>query len=147
MSIKVVSEPPKEITYYEDAPDHDIEDQLTEKHVDDIVEIFQTPLTGAYNWDYDSADGRIRKLYRLGKELNWNAELDIDWDRTYPKTENPNDPMLNPFAGWEPFESMTHEEQIKFAWHNHSWTLSQFLHGEQGALLVASAASFLCANI
>jgi hypothetical protein len=33
---------------------------------------------------------------------------------------------------------MSPEEQLQFGWHNHAWTLSQFLHGEQGALLVAS---------
>ena len=45
----------------------------------DIVEIFQTPLTGSYNWDYTVQDNRIRKLYELGKELNWNVEEDVDW--------------------------------------------------------------------
>ena len=31
-----------------------------------IAEIFQTPLTGAYTWNYEEADRRLRKLYRLG---------------------------------------------------------------------------------
>ena len=38
----------------------------------DVVEIFQTPLTGSYNWDYTVQDNRIKKLYELGKRLNWN---------------------------------------------------------------------------
>ena len=45
----------------------------------DVVEIFQTPLTGSYNWDYTVQDNRIKKLYELGKELNWNVEVDVDW--------------------------------------------------------------------
>ena len=45
----------------------------------DIVEIFETPLTGSYNWDYTVQDNRIKKLYELGKQLNWNAEVDVDW--------------------------------------------------------------------
>ena len=32
-------------------------------------------------------DNRIKKLYELGKELNWNAEMDIDWDRPWPEQE------------------------------------------------------------
>ena len=44
-----------------------------------------TPLTGSYNWDYKVQDDRIKKLYDLGKELNWNAEMDIDWDRPWPE--------------------------------------------------------------
>jgi len=45
---------------------------------------------------------------------------------------------MNPFVGWEPFESMSDEEKLRFGWHNLAWMLAQFMHGEQGALLVAS---------
>ena len=135
MAIIKVTQPPQDIQWYDQ---NDLAARMTEREVDDICEIFQTPLTGHYNWDYDSADGRIRKLYRLGKELNWNAEVDVDWSKTFPKTEHPVDPIFNPFIGYEPFEKMTEQQKLDFAWHNQSWTLSQFLHGEQGALLVAS---------
>ena len=30
----------------------DIEDRMTSEHVEDVREIFNTPLTGSYNWDY-----------------------------------------------------------------------------------------------
>lgn len=141
MRIEKREQPPKEITYYQswDGPGHeDLEDQLTPEHVRDVVEIFNTPLTGHYNWDYSSADGRIRKLYRLGKELNWNADFDVDWSKTFPKSEPPMDQSFNPFRGWEPFESLSEQEQLRFGWHNLAWMLAQFMHGEQGALLVAS---------
>ncbi|MFP5440172.1 MAG: ferritin-like domain-containing protein [Gammaproteobacteria bacterium] len=137
MAMIHVKQPPQEIQWYDKAQD-DLASRMTEKHIDDICEIFKTPLTGHYNWDYDSADGRIRKLYRLGKELNWNAEVDVDWRKTFPKSEYPVDPMFNPFVGYEPFEKMSEQQKLDFSWHNQSWTLSQFLHGEQGALLVAS---------
>lgn len=141
MKIDRRDQSPTEVAIYEswDGPGHeDIEDKLTPEHVKDVVEIFQTPLTGHYNWDYSSADGRIRKLYRLGKELNWNAELDIDWNREFSKSEIPLDQNMNPFVGWEPFESMSEDEKLRFGWHNLAWMLAQFMHGEQGALLVAS---------
>lgn len=140
MKIRTLASPPETTNIYTswDGPGHDDEPKLTTQHVEDIVEIFQTPLTGHYNWDYSSADGRIRKLYRLGKELNWNAELDVDWSQTFPKSEAPLDQSLNPFNGWEPFESMPEDERKRFAWHNLAWMLAQFMHGEQGALLVAS---------
>ena len=50
----------------------------------DVVEIFQTPLTGAYNWDYTVQDNRVFKLYELGKKLNWNASVDVDWAPEFP---------------------------------------------------------------
>ena len=108
--------------------------------MEQIAEIFNTPLTGAYNWDYEEADQRIRKLYRLGKERNWNADTDLDWSRTFPRSELPmiQGAGFNPYEGWAPFEAMSPERSHEFGWHNHAWTLSQFLHGEQGALLVSS---------
>ena len=57
---------------------------LSEQEVTDVAEIFSTPLTGSYNWDYTVQDNRIKKLYELGKELNWNVEKDIDWNRPLP---------------------------------------------------------------
>lgn len=132
--------PPDDIRIYKswDGPGEDDSPRLSSKHVSDIVEIFQTPLTGHYNWDYTSADGRIRKLYRLGKTLNWNAELDVDWSISYPKSEQPFDQSMNPFKDWGPFMQMEDSEKLRFGWHNYAWMLAQFMHGEQGALLVAS---------
>ncbi len=141
MKITKVTTPPTQVSIYDnwDGPGHeDIEDKLSAKHVQDVVEIFQTPLTGHYNWDYSSADGRIRKLYKLGKELNWNADMDVDWSESFPKSEVPLDQSFNPFHGWETFDALSEEEKLRFGWHNLAWMLAQFVHGEQGALLVAS---------
>ncbi len=57
MKITNVTSPPTSVSIYEswDGPGaEDIEDKLTPGHVQDVVEIFQTPLTGHYNWDYSS---------------------------------------------------------------------------------------------
>ncbi len=107
--------------------------------IETVAEIFRTPLVGSYTWNYEESDRRIRKLYRLGKERNWNAETDIDWSRPFSRKENPiQDGVDNPFAGWASYDALSEADEIEFAWHQQSWMLSQFLHGEQGALLVAS---------
>ena len=38
---------------------------LTSADVDHVAQIFKTPLTGSYNWDYSVQDDRIKKLYEL----------------------------------------------------------------------------------
>ena len=73
MKIKYTEETPRKIRDYED-----IEPVLSSEEVADIAEIFKTPLTGTYNWDYTVQDNRIAKLYELGKKLNWNVSMDID---------------------------------------------------------------------
>ena len=92
---------------------------------------------GHYNWDYTDADSRIKKLYELGKKLNWNGSIDLDWSKAIKKGEPPMKAEL--LARMEgPLAALPEEERLEYMWHDQAWGLSQFLHGEQGALLVAS---------
>jgi P-aminobenzoate N-oxygenase AurF len=121
------------------APPTPLTKDLTAQDAEQIAEIFQTPLSGAYTWNYAEADSKLRKLYRLGKERSWNVDIDIDWSRDYPKTQKPIvEGADNPYVGWDVYEALAEQAQTDFGWHLHVWTTSQFLHGEQGALLVAS---------
>ncbi len=114
----------------------DLEDVLTSEQVDHVAEIFNTPLTGSYNWDYTVQDDRIKKLYDLGKQLNWDPEMDIDWNRPWPDEQRA--PELMNLHEYEPYLAMDDKTKDEFWLHMNAWSLSQFLHGEQGALLVAS---------
>ena len=143
MKLQWLDETPRKIQSFagsdrcKGSPD-DIDDRLTDDHVTQVAEIFSTPLTGSYNWDYSVQDDRIKKLYELGKELNWNAEMDIDWDRPWPEQDFDQMAGLMNLTGYEPYEAMSDDEKAEFWLHQNAWSLSQFLHGEQGALLVAS---------
>ena len=133
MKIRKQDGPPEDLLYF----DEDI--NLTQKQVEDVVEIFHTPLTGAYNWDYTVADNRIKKLYELGKELNWNGSIDLNWDYTHPvdkKIIEPDEEL--PHEALDAYNDLSEEEKILFDRHSTAELMSQFLHGEQGALLVAS---------
>ncbi len=133
MKITHTDGPPKDLLYFDEEMD------LQQKDVEDVAEIFKTPLTGSYNWDYTVSDNRIKRLYELGKELNWNGSLDLNWDYTHPANEKlvEADEDL-PHETLEAYENLTEEEKIEFDRHDTAELLSQFLHGEQGALLVAS---------
>lgn len=135
--IKFVEGAPKQVV--RTGPETELNAKLTPQDVDQIAEIFQTPLTGAYSWNYAEADKKLRKLYRLGKERNWNADFDIDWNQPLRRNETPIIAGAeNPYLDWEPFVALSEHERNMFGWHSMVWTTSQFLHGEQGALLVAS---------
>lgn len=137
MDIKNVTAPPPEVIHfpayeeYKSSGDPD----LSEENVQHIAEIFNTPLTGAYNWDYTVQDDRIKRLYELGKKLNWNSDVDIDWDLPLPTSPGAE---LNAFENYPPYSELDDEGKARVNHHMNAWTLSQFLHGEQGALLVAS---------
>ena len=132
MKIKNVKETPRNIREFP------VENELglSKQQVEDVAEIFKTPLTGAYNWDYTIQDNRIKRLYELGKELNWNAGTDIDWSQPMP--DRGDVPPAIFWDDYKPYQDLSNEDKFKFLQHRGSWSLSQFLHGEQGALLVAS---------
>ncbi len=134
MKIKKVKNQPKQITKY---PEIDPKEQDA---VESVNEIFKTPLTGAYNWDYIVVDDRIKKLYELGKKLNWNEDFDLDWSQDFPKDQFliNSDIFKTPEVELDGYDDLSFEKKIEMDRHRVSWNLSQFLHGEQGALLVAS---------
>jgi hypothetical protein len=133
MGVQFVIDTPSDVRYFDpEAP------QLDAASAQQVAEIFQTPLTGAYNWDYKVEDDRIKKLYELGKQLNWDAQTDIDWSKPATKLTPEQRDAVIPFKGYAPYDAMTEEQKEQFGSHMNSWTLAQFLHGEQGALLVAS---------
>ena len=131
MKIKLVETQPI------DPREFDLPENFSPKNLEDIAEIFETPMTGHYNWDYTDADTRIKKLYELGKELNWDGSIDLDWSKGIGKDEMPVKPeMLARLEG--PLSMLNEKDRLEYLRHDQAWALSQFLHGEQGALLVAS---------
>ena len=131
MKIKVLENTPV------DPREFDLPEQFDQGNIEDIVEIFNTPLIGHYNWDYTDADSRIKKLYELGKKLNWDGSIDLDWSKGIKRGEAPvKAELLARMEG--PLAALPEEDRLEYMWHDSAWSLSQFLHGEQGALLVAS---------
>ena len=144
MGIDYVEDAPREIRQFGD--EESAWGGMSVTDVQHVAEIFNTPLTGAYNWDYRVADNRIQRLYELGKTLNWNGSLDVHWDQTPDwheqtpvKPEFIDEFLANAdWNGYPPFDAFSTERKLEFFKHDNAWSLSQFLHGEQGALLVAS---------
>lgn len=88
-------------------------------------------------WDYDYAPthAELDTLYETAKKNQWNASTAIDWSRPVGS----EGPVLNTqmaFAGTNFFTRLTAEEQREIEIKVSAWRLSQFLHGEQGALVV-----------
>lgn len=136
MKIKYVEEQLQEVKFFPE--NDDIASKMTPEDVEHVAEIFRTPIVGSYNWDYTEEDNRLKRLYDLGKKLNWNALNDINWEGLIPKSQSPFTPAGNPFGKYEQYLDMSKEQQVEFDWYRFSDQVSQFLHGEQGALVVAS---------
>jgi hypothetical protein len=95
-----------------------------------------------FDFNYPKDNQRMEALYEKAKRMQWNGSLDLKWD-TSVDPFNPELPILgSSFVEWKAFEAsgihMNSKEQSRFLWSICSWMLSQFLHGEQGALMAAA---------
>ncbi len=108
-------------------------DQL-DRELETILTSFDTN----YAWNYGSVKEGLRDLYEKAKRDQWNSTTQLAWN-THVEPESEIIPTtVNPMAGYAPFEKMNKKEQAHFRHAQLSFQLSQFLHGEQGALIVAS---------
>ncbi len=92
-----------------------------------------------FNWDYSDTRDRLLRLYEKGKDKQWNATHRIDWAIDV----DPTDPGARPdetiaIYGSPVWNRMTADEQAELRHHQQAWINSQFLHGEQGALICAA---------
>lgn len=87
-----------------------------------------------------SADPRITSLYENAKRAQWNGETDLEWkvdvafgaplpEGSYFAISAFNDSSIAS-GGRELWDA--------FRWEFQSWMVSQFLHGEQGAMIAAA---------
>jgi hypothetical protein len=102
-------------------------------------EAVQSAFPSIFNWEYKIRHPELLRLYEKGKKLQWNASTDIDWsidvdpERERFGAPEVMDAILNPPQKLEP----AHRRRMNH--HMNAWMLSQFMHGEQGALLATAA--------
>ena len=97
-------------------------------------------MNAIYNWDYEPEIDQIRTLYANALERQWIALRDIDWKRGVDKEAFTRTISLGglPVQQTKFWRSLTAETQWEVARRSASFMLSNFLHGEQGALMVAA---------
>lgn len=102
------------------------------------IERLEALLDVTYTWGYEESRKHLRDLYDKAKRSQWdpNEVLDFSIDVDLERPMAPDE--LHPLAGSEILERMTEREKKALDPEISAWTLSQFLHGEQGALLAAS---------
>ncbi len=105
-------------------------------------ESVSTTMDTIFDWKYALERENLLGLYEKGKEATWNAS-DLDWsievdlekkmaERSTPESRELFNQML------KPPRKLDFAENIELNLNMNSWMLSQFLHGEQGALLATA---------
>jgi hypothetical protein len=118
---------------------------MSNTDIDEAIHVVQDNAPAIFTWDYEK--GRrpaLNKLYEKAKHAQWNGETDLDWSIEVDQEHFAR--MLSamrqqqmdaagirfdgtPFANWGDKEWLAH------SFESQNWSLSQFMHGEQGALV------------
>ena len=95
--------------------------------------------TTVFNWEYDDTRDRLLALYEKGKDRQWNTNHRLDWSIDVDPGAEVNGPdSYIPIYGSAMWEEMDDPRRRELRHHMGAWINSQFLHGEQGALICAS---------
>ena len=94
-----------------------------------------------FDWTYPHDHAEMATLYERAKRGQWNGD-DLPW-QTNVDPFDPSVPMLpDDFLGWDRMEArgikLSEKERAVLRHSVVAWMLSQFLHGEQGALFAAA---------
>jgi hypothetical protein len=89
-----------------------------------------------FRWEYADGREKLLNLYAKGKRLQWDADERIDWSQDL----DPENPALLPdevipIHGSDVWRRLGDKERRDVRRNYQAWQLSQFLHGEQGALV------------
>jgi hypothetical protein len=109
---------------------------------DEIVHDIHAENDVLFTWDYKRSRQALVKLYEKAKRSQWNASTDLPWETEVDK-EKLSAEFRQSIARFDvmhddrdaPTYHWGDKEWDEFVIETQAWTLSQFLHGEQGALI------------
>ena len=92
--------------------------------------------TTVFNWEYDECRDKMLGLYEKGKNKQWNASERIDWSLEVDLSNPLGFPdYFVSIYGSPTWEKLDERGRAEVRHHLEAWRFSQFLHGEQGALI------------
>ncbi len=116
---------------------------ITNTDRDEVIHAVKDNADAIFTWDYEKgARPALNKLYEKAKVAQWNGETDLPWetevDQEYVVVANAaangRDRDAIDLTGTS-LEKWGDAEWLQFGIESQNWTLSQFMHGEQGALI------------
>ena len=115
---------------------------VTNTDLDEVEHVVKNNADSIFTWDYSLARPALRKLYEKAKTGQWNATTDVPWDTDVDLERVVAADQAAIGSGFDPsmyvgtaLEKWGEKEWLAFGVEQRRWTLSQFLHGEQGALI------------
>jgi hypothetical protein len=117
---------------------------ITNTDVDEVVHAVEDNADAIFTWDYERSRPNLGRLYEKAKTSQWNGETDLDWSidvdqeklaREMGMVVLPQMDLLPEAFHRSPMAKWGEKEWLELGVHQQNWMLSQFMHGEQGALV------------
>jgi hypothetical protein len=115
---------------------------ITNTDRDAVISVVEDNSDAIFTWDYQKgARPSLEKLYEKAKHSMWDGEKDLPWETEVDQEQvvlanaDMNGGLLEFDVAGTPFEKWTDKEWIQVGIESQNWTLSQFMHGEQGAMI------------
>ncbi len=115
---------------------------LDRSELDDVLHVIDQHSDVLFTWDYERSRPALVKLYEKAKTSQWNASTQLDWSidvdleklaaESAASNERFNTLRTDPAS---PLKHWGDKEWQQFSIEMQKFLLSQFLHGEQGALI------------
>ncbi len=128
----------------EDVDDIEAILSVSNTDVDELLHAVHSNYDTVFSWDYEKGSRpKLDRLYEKAKSSMWNAQTDLPWDTEVDQEKlvveqqlmmGPPLHTLVDLSG-TPLAKWGEKEWIQFGVEGQNWTLSQFMHGEQGALV------------
>ena len=101
--------------------------------------IYDTQMSIAWQFKYFMSQEKLENLYSKAKESQWNADTELDWSIEIDPSKPLLDDQLSGLMRLSIIKRLSQSQRNEFSAHFAAQMLSQFLHGEQGALMTSAA--------
>jgi hypothetical protein len=106
----------------------------------ETADILQAPMEICWQFAYDIDSDKLQALYSKAKQYQWDADADLDWSiQVDPSRPIMQDDIIGGVMRVPLVKRLSASERSTLLAHLSAHRLSQFLHGEQGALMTAAA--------
>jgi len=102
------------------------------------IETLEAMLDVTYTWGYQESRQKLRDLYDKACRGQWISDEVLPWKTDVDLDKQMAPEQLLPLWGSDIWNKMSERERKAMNVESFSWMLSQFLHGEQGALLATA---------
>jgi len=128
---------------YANDPERIGEISIWNPDVSSLIHTVEDNCDAIFTWGYNKGERKpLDKLYEKAKTSQWNGQTDLDWSIEVDPEElasaGTRDPLeMSYFADnpESPLHKFNEKEWQQLGIESMNWSLSQFMHGEQGALL------------